>query len=689
MDEQVAEYLGSQGAMVEELAQKTRELLISNAPQLRERYYDGYKMLIYGKPAAGNDQKLSDQRMYIALQNGYVNLGFTHGTLLPDPQHLLRGAGKTGRHVKIKKVEDLQNPELAALIKAAASQELCYSMGGRKPALFYKQRKEAMMRAIFSVWDKRGIVELAQGLAEAAGGDLEIYSTGKTKAALEQAGMAVKSISELTGFPEIMDGRVKTLHPAVYSGLLARRDKPEHMAALAELGLPTIDVLVVNLYPFVETISKPDTDLETAIENIDIGGPAMIRAAAKNHESVIVLVDAADYDAVVAEMRDGEVGPQTRRRLAAKAYQHTASYDTYIAQYLRSTLTPALTPALSPAGKREAALTPALSPAGEREKIELPEAFSVALHRVQEMRYGENPHQGAAVYADSLGRMAGTLIGNLKQLNGKQLSYNNILDADAALEVVRDFAAPTVAIIKHNNPCGLASGDDLRDDYARALAGDPVSAFGGIVAVNRPVDAALAEDIAATFYEVVIAPSFSNAAVDTLARKKNLRVLAVGEAATQADPLRSLQMRQVSGGFLVQDRDVTAENDVPMQMVTTAHPTLEQVNDLLFAWRAVKHVKSNAIVLARGRAMVGAGAGQPNRVDSVRLAVTRAGERAEGSVLASDAYFPFADNIEVAVKAGVKAIIQPGGSVRDGESIAMAEQYGIAMVFTGRRHFKH
>jgi phosphoribosylaminoimidazolecarboxamide formyltransferase / IMP cyclohydrolase len=519
------------------------------------------------------------------------------------------------------------------------------------------------MRAIISVSDKRGIVELARQLAEIGGADCELYSTGGTKAALAQGGIVVRSISELTNFPEIMDGRVKTLHPAVYSGILARRDKAEHMAALTELGLPTIDLVVVNLYPFVETIRQPDTDIETAIENIDIGGPAMIRAAAKNHESVIVLVDPADYPAVIAELHQGGVSLATRRQLAAKAYQHTASYDTYIAQYLRGVDAPAGQP--------------------------LPEEFSISLRKLEEMRYGENPHQRAAVYADSLGNPSGTLIGNLRQLNGKQLSYNNILDADAALEIVRDFAAPTVVIIKHNNPCGLASGDDLRDDYARALAGDPVSAFGGIVGVNRPVDDALAEDIAATFYEVVIAPSFSAEAVDTLARKKNLRVLEVGELPAYSDHDRVLQLRQVGGGFLVQDRDVTAESDVPMKIVTAEHPSLEQVNDLLFAWRAVKHVKSNAIVLVSGRAILGIGPGQPNRVDSVRLAVHRAGKRAIGSVLASDAFFPFPDGVEEAAKAGVKAIIQPGGSVRDDEVIAMADQYGVAMVFTGRRHFKH
>ena len=532
------------------------------------------------------------------------------------------------------------------------------------------------MRAIISVSDKRGIGELARQLADLDGADFELYSTGGTKTAIEQGGVAVKSISELTNFPEIMDGRVKTLHPAVYSGILARRDKVAHMTALAELGLPTIDVVVVNLYPFVETIRKPNTDLETAIENIDIGGPAMIRAAAKNHESVIVLVDPADYPAVIAEMRQGGVSLATRRQLAAKAYQHTASYDTYIAQYLRGVAALSPSPTLPQDG-------------GGSILLPLPEEFSVSLHKVEEMRYGENPHQRAAVYADSLGNPSGTLIGNLRQLNGKQLSYNNILDADAALEIVRDFAAPTVVIIKHNNPCGLASGDDLRDNYARALAGDPVSAYGGIVGINRPVDAALAADIASTFYEVVIAPSFSAEAVDILARKKNLRVLEVGDLPADSDHDRVLQLRQVSGGFLVQDRDATAEDDVPMKIVTVEHPSLEQVNDLLFAWRTVKHVKSNAIVLISGRALVGMGPGQPNRVDSVRLAISRAGERAAGSVLASDAFFPFADNVEVAARAGIKAIIQPGGSVRDDEVIAMADQFGIAMVFTGRRHFKH
>ncbi|PZR97759.1 MAG: bifunctional phosphoribosylaminoimidazolecarboxamide formyltransferase/IMP cyclohydrolase PurH, partial [Candidatus Chloroheliales bacterium] len=491
MSDPIEELLTAYSPQVRDLALRLRALVLELQPDAVEQVDTADKLIGYGK-----GRKMASLVCVIIPYRNWVNLGFARGTELPDPHGRLIGSGKHARHVKVASTEDIDPAVLRPLLEAAWAK--LSVQGASHSAL---NRKGAWMRAIISVSDKRGIVELAQQLAEIGGTGFELYSTGGTKAALEQGGVAVKSISELTNFPEIMDGRVKTLHPAVYSGILARRDKAEHMAALANLGLPTIDLVVVNLYPFVETIHQPQTDLETAIENIDIGGPAMIRAAAKNHESVIVLVDPADYAAVVAELRQGGVSPATRRQLAAKAYQHTASYDTYIAQYLRG----------------------ANSPPGQ--PLPLPEEFSVSLRQVEEMRYGENPHQRAAVYADSLGNPIGTLIGNLRQLNGKQLSYNNILDADAALEIVRDFAAPTVVIIKHNNPCGLASGDDLRDNYARALAGDPVSAYGGIVGVNRPVDAALAEDIAGTFYEVVIAPSFSNAAVDTLARKKNLRVL--------------------------------------------------------------------------------------------------------------------------------------------------------------------
>jgi len=539
------------------------------------------------------------------------------------------------------------------------------------------------MRAIISVYDKSGIVELAQGLLLAGGLHTEIYSTGGTMRALQAAGVAVQSISDLTGFPEILDGRVKTLHPAVHSGILARRDLPEHMAQLDALNLQPIDVVVNNLYPFVQTIREPGVTFEQAVEEIDIGGPSMIRAAAKNHASVLILVDPADYGPTLREWQEqGEVSAATRVHLAAKAFQYTASYDTYIAQYLREQ---AHYPSAATRGvgvDKQQPLSDA--PAG----VFFPANFSVSLHQIQQMRYGENPHQQAALYADSLGGSA-TLVGSLKQLQGKELSYNNILDADAALAVVRDFREAAVVIVKHNNPCGLAVGADLLATYQKALAGDPVSAFGGIVGINRPVDAQLAAVIAATFYEVVIAPEFSAEAVQVLARKKNLRLLAVPDLDDPVSASRVPMLRQVSGGFLVQERDAIPPEQVQPTVVSERAPTVAELHDLLFAWRACTHVKSNAIVLAKDDAVLGIGPGQPNRLDSVRLAVSRAGNRAAGSVLASDAFFPFADGLEVAAEAGVTAAIQPGGSQRDAEVIAAANKAGMAMVFTGQRHFKH
>ncbi|MEE9325425.1 MAG: bifunctional phosphoribosylaminoimidazolecarboxamide formyltransferase/IMP cyclohydrolase [Dehalococcoidia bacterium] len=508
------------------------------------------------------------------------------------------------------------------------------------------------MRAIISVSDKRGVVDFARGLSTLG---VEIFSSGGTQRALEEGGLAVKSVSELTGFPEILDGRVKTLHPAVHGGILARRDIPQHLAQLAERGIRTIDMVVVNLYPFVETVSREGVTLEEALENIDIGGPTLIRAAAKNFPHVLVVVDSSDYSLLLEEMSGGEVGLELRKRLAQKAFQHVALYDTAIARYLNV------------------------------DEDALPLELTAGLVKLQSLRYGENPHQSAAFYKDVLAKEGG--IPSAKQLWGKELSFNNILDADAAWRVVTDFDDPTVAIIKHTNPCGLASHEDLGEAYRRALAGDPVSAFGGIVAINRPLTLEAAEEIAKTFYEIILAPDYAPQALERLKRKKDLRILSM--ASTAAEKGASLEYRRVAGGFLVQTPDDASEDPAQWKPVTQRHPTPQELADLAFAWRAAKHVKSNAIVIAKDGALLGMGAGQPNRVVSVHLALRRAEERAKGAVLASDAFFPFADGVELAGEGGVTAIVQPGGSIRDQEVIDEANKHNIAMVFTGTRHFRH
>jgi phosphoribosylaminoimidazolecarboxamide formyltransferase/IMP cyclohydrolase len=508
------------------------------------------------------------------------------------------------------------------------------------------------MRAILSVFDKSGIADLAAGLSEL---DVEIFSTGNTKTAIAGAGVPVRGISELTGFPEILDGRVKTLHPAVHAGLLARRDLPEHLRELESAGLGAIDLVAVNLYPFVQTV-RGGADLETALENIDIGGPAMLRAAAKNFPHVVVVVDPADYQPVLEALRGGGISFDERKRLAQKAFQHVASYDTAVAEYLR--------------GPEDL----------------LPEHLTLAYQKRFDLRYGENPHQQAAFYSSRsafLGEATG--IAGARQLHGKELSYNNILDADAAWATASSFTAQTVAIVKHTNPCGLAAHEDQAEAYRRALAGDPVSAFGGIVAVNRRLDRDMAVAMAPVFYEIVIAPSFSDDALAVLRKKRDLRILEVGEGAADAGP----DYRRVSGGLLVQSRDAFPEDQLTFTPQGKRHPTPEEMRDLRFAWRAVQHVKSNAIVLVKDRELVGMGAGQPNRVVSVHLAVRAAGERAVGSVLASDAFFPFPDGPQLAVEAGVTAIVQPGGSIRDAETLAVCDAAGVALVHTGVRHFRH
>jgi phosphoribosylaminoimidazolecarboxamide formyltransferase/IMP cyclohydrolase len=513
------------------------------------------------------------------------------------------------------------------------------------------------VRALLSVYDKSGVVELASAL-HALG--VELISTGNTQRLLAEAGLPARAVSDVTGFPEILDGRVKTLHPAIHAGLLARRDLPAHMAQLSEHGLAPIDLLVVNLYPFRETVARPDVTLDEAIEQIDIGGVALLRAAAKNHAHVLPLVDPADYPEVLAGLREGGVAAGLRRRLAAKTFAHTASYDAAIAAYLAG-------------GSQD-----------EAQPLQLPETLTLAWPRAQSLRYGENPHQPAALY--------GSFHSHFQQLHGKELSYNNILDTAAAAELIEEFpaaAAAAVAIIKHTNPCGVGAGATLAEAWEKAFATDREAPFGGIIAANRPLDLALAEQIAEIFTEIIIAPDFTPEALALLQRKKHLRLL---RALRPVSAAGELVLRSVPGGALAQvaDRDPLAAEEA--RVVTRRAPSDAEWSALRFGWRVVKHVKSNAIVYAGPDRTLGVGAGQMSRVDSSRLAVWKAqqaGLTLKGSVVASDALFPFADGVVAALEAGATAIIQPGGSVRDAEVIAAADAAGAAMVFTGRRHFRH
>ncbi len=546
--------------------------------------------------------------------------------------------------------------------------------------------------AVVSVSDPTGLEALGKALT---GLGATIYATGGTMARLQAVGVPARAVSDLTGFPEILGGRVKTLHPGVLAGILARHDDPAHMAQLAEHGLQPVDLVAVNLYPFAEAIRRPDVTLEEAVEQIDIGGPTMLRAAAKNFASVVILCDPADYEPVLAEWREhGAVSHATRRRLAAKAFRHVSEYDALVAQYLGEGVGTGTGTGIAD-GRAGAEGNGSLGPQTRPLTTDLfPARIALNLSQVQPLRYGENPHQQAALYQDDLPVSGPTLVGSLRQLHGPELSYNNLLDADAALEVVRDYTMPAVAIIKHAGPCGIACGaedEDLGDVFERALAADPVSAFGGIVGVNRVVDGALAEQISRKRFDVIVAPGFTDDALDLLARKKHLRLLAVPDpdvGRRDQQFASRLAFRQISGGFLVQTRDDPAD-EVQMEPVTLRHPTLEEIADLTFAWRAVRHVRSNAIVLARRLTTVGIGGGQPSRVDAVKIAVDRAGVRARGAVMASDAFFPFPDGIQVAAEAGVTAVIQPGGSVNDDAIIEAADTAGMAMVFTHRRQFRH
>ncbi len=503
-------------------------------------------------------------------------------------------------------------------------------------------------RALISVSDKTGVADLAKRLAAKG---VEVLSTGGTAKLLREAGVAVKDVSEFTGFPEMMNGRVKTLHPKVHGGLLGLRDNPEHIKAAQANGIEWIDLLVVNLYPFAETVKKPGVTEAEAIEQIDIGGPSMLRSAAKNFKFVTVVSDPADYGAVLHEIEaKGDTTPETRRKLAEKVFALTAQYDAMIAGHLTGgtfTLLPAL--------------------------------------KVSDLRYGENPHQKAAFYRNPLDPAKNSLT-EARILQGKEPSYNNILDTDAALNLIREFKRPAVAFIKHTNPCGVAIAEELNDAFVNAFGCDPKSAFGGIVALNRPCTKDLAEAITAQFFEVVVAPEFAAEALEVFKRKPNLRVLAVGviEPLTGGGVVRS-----VAGGYLMQDRNVKVLSKDDVKVVTKKAPTPEQITDLMFAWKVAKHVKSNAIVLAKNGMTVGIGAGQMSRVDSVEIALHKANGREKGTVMASDAFFPFADSVEAAAGAGIAAIVQPGGSIKDAEVIASADKHGIAMVFTGSRAFLH
>ncbi len=540
------------------------------------------------------------------------------------------------------------------------------------------------MRAIISVSNKTGIADFARGLQELG---VEIFSTGGTKKSLEIAGIKARGVSELTGFPEILDGRVKTLHPAVHGGILARRDLPQHLAELAKNHIETIDMVVVNLYPFVETVTQGDVSLDEALENIDIGGPTMIRSAAKNFPSVVIIVDPEDYDLILSRLRHGNIDLEERKRLAQKAFQHVASYDTAIAQYLS--------------------------------EESFPEEMTIALKKSYSLRYGENPHQQAAFYIEQNVKQAQNGLASLKQLNGPEISFNNLLDLDSALNMLSNFSSPTVAILKHTNSCGLACHDNLAEAYRRALSGDPLAAFGGVVASNQAIDLATAQEIDKSHYDAIVAPKYEKDALELLGRKKSLRLVQVPlsfkpdkSGNYHRDPERSagacpppekqsydaqdklreefhLDFRHIKGGFLAQTPDFFTESELNPRTVTERQPTEMELSDLLFAWKAVKGIKSNAIVIAKDKTLLGMGAGQPSRVVSVELALKRAGDRAKSSVLASDAFFPFADGPELAAKAGVTVIIQPGGSIRDNEVIKVANQYNVAMVFTGVRHFRH
>jgi phosphoribosylaminoimidazolecarboxamide formyltransferase/IMP cyclohydrolase len=522
----------------------------------------------------------------------------------------------------------------------------------------------AVRRALLSVYDKTGLVELAKILT---GFGVELVSTGGTWTALHAAGLPVRDVSGVTQFPEILDGRVKTLHPRIHGGLLAVRDNPEHMATLQAQAIAPIDLVVCNLYPFELTVARPDSTHEEIIEKIDVGGPSMVRAAAKNYRDVAVLTDPGQYAAVADELRanQGALSLPTRERLAAAAFARTAAYDQAISEYF----------------------------SGRLGREDWPARLDLHFERRAPLRYGENPHQSAAFYVEPGARQPS--VASAEVLHGKELSFNNILDLDSALNVVREFTTPAAVIIKHNNPCGAAVGASLEEAFGKAYKGDPLSAFGGVVGLNREVDEVTARLMTEPnrFLECVLAPGFQDAAFRTLTTrptwKKSVRLLRTGDLAAEPATGKAIDFRRVAGGLLAQARDAGSDDFAQLRVVTKRRPSEAEMADLRFAWLVCKHVKSNAIVLARGGMVVGVGAGQMSRIDSVHLAIRKAGDRARGAVLASDAFFPFRDNIDEAGRAGVTAVIQPGGSVRDQEAVQACEEHGLAMVMTGIRHFRH
>ncbi|MEM0358924.1 MAG: bifunctional phosphoribosylaminoimidazolecarboxamide formyltransferase/IMP cyclohydrolase [Candidatus Hadarchaeales archaeon] len=505
--------------------------------------------------------------------------------------------------------------------------------------------------ALISVWDKRGLEEFAKGLVELG---VQLFSSGGTARFLREKGIPVKEVSELTGFPEILDGRVKTLHPFIHAGILAKRNQSSHLNTLKERGIPTIDLVVVNLYPFVETISKAGVELEEVLENIDIGGPALVRAAAKNYRDVIVVVRPERYGEVLEELRSkGDLGEEKRLELAVEAFAHTSYYDSSIFSYLTGLL-PQRT---------------------------FPTFLGLGYRKLLDLRYGQNPHQRGAFYAE----VPAWGMATAKLYQGRELSFNNLLDLDSAVEILREFEETTAVVIKHTNPCGVASDPEVWKAYVKARECDPISAYGGVVGINRKVDRKTAEEITSTFIEAVVAPSYEPEALEVMKKKTNMRVLELPSFESKA----KMRFKQISGGLLVEEENSLLLRPEELRVVTERKPTREEMEQLLFAWKVVKHVKSNAIVVARDKQAVGIGAGQTSRVDSTEIALKKAGPRARGAVLASDAFFPFPDSVQKAAEAGITAIIQPGGSIRDKESIDEANKHGMAMVFTGIRHFKH
>ena len=508
-------------------------------------------------------------------------------------------------------------------------------------------------RALISVSDKNGILEFAKELVSLG---FEIISTGGTKKALQEQGIPVLGVSDVTGFPEILEGRVKTLNPFIHGGLLAKHDDEHHQKQLEEHSIDPIQIVCVNLYPFQQTIAKPDVTTEDAIENIDIGGPTMLRASAKNHQYVTVVVDPVDYNKVIEELKaEGSTSLETRRKLAAKVFRHTAAYDALIAEYMT-----------------------------ELAQEETPEKLTVTYELKQSLRYGENPHQKAAFYKKPLGSTFS--IANAEQLHGKELSYNNINDADAALQIVKEFTEPAAVAVKHMNPCGIGTGTNSFTAFEKAFAADPISIFGGIIAFNSEVDAETAGKLYGIFLEIIIAPSFTEEALSILKAKKNLRLLTIPFSGAKKPEMK---LTTIEGGLLAQEQDTFTLENAAIKVATKRQPTEQEWEALKLGWKVVKHVKSNAIVVTKEDMTIGIGAGQMNRVGAAEIALKQAGEKAAGAALASDAFFPMDDTVEAAAKAGITAIIQPGGSIRDEDSIKKADEYGIAMVFTGVRHFKH